>query len=384
LRVLTIIDAFRLGGAETLIAQLGRVSADAGLQLEVLSMHGPSEEHSKLAPLLEEAGLRPRYLGVKRTLDPAGFFRLVAAIKASRPDIVHAHLEMAMTLGVPAAALAGVPSVATFHHVYRPLKGRAALREKLAVEVATRSAATIFVSHASLASFAERYRPGRAVPANWTVVHNGIDLDYYSPADPPARPCADLGQDSARLVIVLAALRDFKGIIHAIRAWPIVIAANPGARLLLVGTGSEEASLRAAVAELNLGTTVVFAGMRCDVPEVLRASDLVVLPSIYGENLPTVLMEAGGCARPVVASDVGGISDIVAHGQTGLLVPPGDERALAAAILNLLDNPERARKLGVAGRRRMEHLFDATLWARNLRTVYEHAIAGNVKPKDGM
>jgi glycosyltransferase involved in cell wall biosynthesis len=100
----------------------------------------------------------------------------------------------------------------------------------------------------------------------------------------------------------------------------------------------------------------------------------VVLPSIYGENLPTVLMEAGGCARAVVASDVGGIRDIVSHEETGLLVPPGDSPALAEAIVRLLDAPALARQYGSCGRLRMQRLFDAHLWAANLRTVYERAI----------
>jgi glycosyltransferase involved in cell wall biosynthesis len=122
---------------------------------------------------------------------------------------------------------------------------------------------------------------------------------------------------------------------------------------------------------------VVFAGMRSDIPEILRGSDLVLLPSIYGENLPTVLMEAGGCGRPVVASDVGGISDIVANEETGLLVPPGDSPAIAAAVLRLLADPELGERMGEAGRRRMERLFDARLWARSLRAVYDTAIDAN-------
>ncbi len=378
MRVLTILDAFKLGGAETLIAQLGRVAADAGLEVSVLSLHGPSEERSKLAPLLEQAGLEPHYLGVRRTVDPPSFARLVRYIKRSQADVVHAHLEMSMTMALPAAKLAGVAGVGTFHHVHRPLTGRALGRERLAVEVATRSAAAIFVSQASLTSFADRYRPAGPVPSSWTVVHNGIDLDYFAPAAPPADAAlpADLGLAGHRVVTVLAALRDFKGIIYAIQAWPDVVARHPDARLLLVGSGSEEQSLRSEVARLGLEGSVVFAGMRSDIPEVLRGSEMTVLPSIYGENLPTVLMEAGGCERPVVASDVGGISDIVADGETGLLVPPRDTAGLSAAMLRLLDDPELAARLGRAGRERMVRLFDARGWARNLRTVYSAAIDG--------
>ena len=327
MRVLTVVDALRLGGAETLIAQLGRVSAGAGIELSVLSLHGRSPELSKLEPLLRDAGVVPEYLDVQRTLDIAGFRRLVGYLKEHRPDVVHAHLEMAMTLAIPAARRADIPAVGTFHHVHRPLAGRSSARERLAVEIATRSAAAIFVSQASLVSFAERYRRSRPVPASWTVVHNGIDLEYFTPAPttPGGSPLPpDLGIDDAPVVTVLAALRDFKGITHAIDAWPAVLEQQPTARLLLVGSGEQEPSLRAQVARLELADSVLFAGMRSDIPAVLRGSDLVLLPSIYGENLPTVLMEAGGCGRPVVASDVGGISDIVANGETGLLVPPGD------------------------------------------------------------
>jgi len=375
--VLTVVDALKLGGAETLIAQLGRVSAEADIELSVLSLHGRSPERSKLEPLLRESGVEPEYLGVRRTLDVSGFRRLVGHLKQTKPDVVHAHLEMAMTMGIPAARRAGIPAVGTFHHVHRPLSGRASGRERLAVEIATRSSAAIFVSQASLISFADRYRRSKPVPASWTVVHNGIDLDYFTPAPGGATPPlpADLGVDgNGPVVTILAALRDFKGITHAIDAWPAVLAEQPTARLLLVGSGEEEPALRAQVARLGLTGSVVSAGMRSDVPEVLRGSDLVVLPSIYGENLPTVLMEAGGCGRPVVASDVGGISDIVADGETGLLVPPGDSPGIAAAILRLLTDPDLRDRMGQAGRRRMERLFDARLWARSLHAVYQKAI----------
>jgi glycosyltransferase involved in cell wall biosynthesis len=280
---------------------------------------------------------------------------------------------MAMTMGVPAARLAGVPAVSTFHHVHRPLSGRAAARERLAVEVATRGAATVFVSQASLDSFAAVYRRDRPVPASWRVVHNGIDTRYFTPSmdGTPTPFPADLGlQGSRPVVTVLAALRDFKGIRHVVGGWPEVLRRYPDARLLLVGSGPEDPALRAQVDAAGLAGSVVFAGMRSDVPEVLRASDVVVLPSIYGENLPTVLMEAGACGRPVVASDVGGISDIVVDGETGVLVPPGDDARVAAAVLRLLDDPALGVRMGQAGRRRIEQHFDARGWARNLHDLY--------------
>ena len=103
MRVLTVVDAFRLGGAETLIAQLGRVAADADIDLQVLSILDRGPDRSALEPLLREVGLEPQYLGVRRTLDPTAVPRLVSFIRASGADVVHAHLEMAMTLALPAA-----------------------------------------------------------------------------------------------------------------------------------------------------------------------------------------------------------------------------------------------------------------------------------------
>lgn len=373
-RVLTLVDAFRLGGAETLIANLGRVASTAGFEMEVLSLSPPSEEHSKLEPLLVESGLTPRYLGVRRTLDPRAPRALARAIKESGADVVHAHLEMAITLGVPAARLAGRKAISTFHNVHRPLPGRAAWRERLAVEVASRGYQTIFVSEASRISFAERYRPSGSIPKNWTVVHNGVDLDHFSPG--PALLPSEFGLTDRPVVTVLAAHRDFKGISHAVDAWPTVRAARPDARMLLVGAGNETQNLRRQVDEAGLGDDIVFAGARSDVAEILRASDVVLLPSIYGENLPTVLIEAAGCGRPVVASRIGGIPDIVDDGRTGVLTDPGDPNAIAAALVGLLDDPDRRATMGVAARAHVEQYFDAVNWARQLRARYEEAADG--------
>lgn len=384
MRVLKVVDALRFGGAESLIVQLARVADHADLEVSVLALQGDRPEHLDMVPSLQDAGVEPHVLGVRRTLDAPAFLRLVKFIKDTKPDVVHAHLEMAMTLALPAAALAGVPAVATFHNMQAPLSGRAGRREQLALEVATRSQATIFVSQSSLDSFAARYRSGKPVPPSWKVVHNGADLDVFTPADSNGAPAMlppDLGIDGSRVVTVPAGLREYKGLHHTIEAWPGVVAKIPDAKLLLVGSGPEEQNLRARVNELGLTESVVFAGLRNDIPEIMRASDLVLLASIYGENLPTVVIEAGGCARPVVASDVGGVSDIVVDGETGLLVPPADPAAITRALLTVLDDPDLGARLGRAGRERVERLFDARGWARSLRSVYEQAIADK-RPSD--
>ncbi len=375
MRVLVIIDALRLGGAETLVAQQARFASAAGYSLSVLALSPPSPERSALAGVLEDVGLEPVYLGARRTVDVPAFLRLVRLIRESRCDVVHAHLESAITLGVPAAALAGIPAVGTFHQLASPLQGRAAARERLAVNVATRSRATIFVSEASRESFAAVYRPKRSVPSSWRVVHNGVDLDHYAPGRPAPDDLRAAGLLDGQVVTILAALREPKGIRYAVQAWPAVVSRHPHARLLIVGTGSEEQTLRDQVAECGVEDSVFFLGLRHDVADIFNASDVVLLPSLV-DNLPTVLMEAGGCGRPVVASDTGGIPDIVENGRNGILVPPHSSHPIGDAVNRLLDDPTLRAKMGQAGRQRMLEDFDARQWVQNLRRVYEEAMSG--------
>ena len=244
--------------------------------------------------------MQPQYLGARRTVDPAAFARLTRRIRRDRPDVVHAHLEMAMTMALPAAALAGVPAVGTFHHVYRPLTGRPAARERLAVEVATRSDAAVFVSRASLTSFAEQYRPDQPPPS---IVDRRAQRHRPGLLQPRPRParwphCPPTWVSPATgWSPIVAALRDFKGIGHAIRAWPNGRRPAPGrpAAAGRLGDGGGDPARRGRRA----GPGVTAGRLRrhaIDIPAVLRGSDVVLLPSIYGENLPTVLMEAGGCA----------------------------------------------------------------------------------------
>lgn len=375
MRVLVFIDALRLGGAEMLVAQQARFASTAGLGMRVLAFSAPSPERSALEGVLADAGVQPTYLGARRVADARAFLRLVRLIRDSGCDVVHAHLESAITLGVPAAALAGVPAVTTFHQLADPLTGRAAARKRLAVRAATRSRATIFVSEASRRSFAQMYYPGRPVPSSWRVVHNGVDLDHFAPGRAAPADLREAGVLTGQVVTILAALREPKGIRYAVEAWPAVVARHPAARLLIVGEGPQESALREQAARRGVADSVAFLGLRHDAADILNASDIVLLPSLV-DNLPTVLMEAGGCARPVIASMTGGIPDIVEDGENGLLVPPCSAQAIAEAVNGLLDNRQRRVTMGDAGRKRMLERFDARMWVQNLRAVYEDAIAG--------
>ncbi|WP_308192969.1 glycosyltransferase [Mycobacterium sp. PSTR-4-N] len=374
IKALVLIDAFRMGGAETLLAPMIVASRNTDLHMDVASVSPAEWNSEKTMAILADAGITTRSLGIRRLLDPVALPRLVRTIRQGGYDIVHAHLEMAMTLAVPAAAIARRPAVCTFHHVAYPVEGREAGRMRLAVEAATRSRRALFVSEASRRSFAEVYRPGR-MPGNWEVMHNGIDVSNYAPgqADPRIRAELTGNRGDVPLVVLPAAFRELKAIPVAIAAWPAVRQRHPRAVLALAGGGEQEPELRRLVAELGLEDAVVFAGVRTDMPEIYRAADVVLLPSTH-ENLPTVLIEAGATERPVAATRVGGIPDIVIDGETGVLFEPGSPEALAAAVGRLLDDPELRRRMGAAAGERARREFSADAWVDRLRATYLQAM----------
>lgn len=371
MKVLHLIDSFSFGGAERLLATLNGVAGEVGLDLSVASLAPCTPERIQSLPLLAQAGLRPSFVGVRRLLDPRAPGLLRRAIVASGCQLVHAHLGYSAALVPPVARRLGVPCVSTLHHLASPeLPRRELLKEWLWTRSAERGAALIFVSQAARQAAATLV--GSPKPT-WRVLHNGVDLSVYTPATggQAARPPADLPiPPGAPVVTVVAALRAAKGHEVALQAWPQVRARVPDATLLVVGDGPHGPVLRA-----RAGAGVIFAGSREDVPAVLRASTLALLPSLT-EALPTVMIEAAACGLAAVATTVGGIPETVQHGRTGLLVPPGDPVALADAVTTLLTDDQLRHRFGQAGRRFAEERFDLRQWAQQLARLYEQAVAG--------
>lgn len=371
LRVLVLVDSLALGGAESLLTSFVGAAPSAGLEVSVAVVTGKDDSRLQMLPAFVEQGADPEFLGISRLLSLRGVPETVRAVRRSRCDVVHAHLEYAATLAAPAGWMTGRPVVSTFHHV--PSRGggwRSDVRERLAVAAASYSARTVFVSESSRARFASRYR--KMANRNWRVIRNGVDVSTFSPA---ARPVpSDLGvPEGVPVVLLPAALRGGKGHEVVLEAWPRVIEAHPGAHVIFAGSGDEEARLRGLAEEYGIAGYVVFAGFRTDVARLMQASSLVLLPS-RTEALPTVLMEAAACGRAVVASNVEGIPEVVADGETGLLVDPDDPEGLAGAINELLGDHRRRDQMAAQARRRAESDFSLQRWMAELRSLYESAL----------
>jgi len=254
--------------------------------------------------------------------------------------LVHTCDLYANIFGLPAAAFAGVPArIANRREIVTGDKSPAQLRcQRLAYK-----AAHVVVAN-SAAARAQLAREG--VPEHkLRVIPNGLDLRRYAPA--PAR-------GAIRRVVMVANLRAEKGHETLIGAIPAIAARHPDATFSFAGNGPRRDALHTLARALGVETRVRFLGECRDVPALLADSDLFVLPS-RSEAFPNAVIEAMAAGLPVVASDVGGIPEVVRDGVTGVLVPPDDVPALADAVAGLMDAPRRAAALGQVARDTVEH-----------------------------
>jgi glycosyltransferase involved in cell wall biosynthesis len=212
-------------------------------------------------------------------------------------------------------------------------------------------------------------------PESIEVIPTGIDLTPFQLDGDPAKVRAELGLPPDAYVFgTVGRLERPKGHVYLLRAFEQVVKTNARARLVLVGDGSLAKPLQEEAARLGLAERVAFAGSRRDVPYLLRAMDVFVFPSLW-EGQGLALVEAMASGLPVVASRVGGVSEVITDGTCGQLVPPGSPEALADAMLAVMASPARAREMGAAGRARAEAVFGASRMIKRLEDLYLEVVA---------
>ena len=372
-RVLYLIDSLGPGGAEHLLAASLPFLRRAGVVPSVVALQ--EQQGNPVAARIEAQGIPVCELGIRRLRQRGAYARVRDTIRAAAPDVVHTQLEFSAVLGIPAARRLGLPTIATLHTLDEPPpRSRLALHFRLMAWALRRARRVIAVSEITRRHYLDR---ARLRPERVMTIHNGIDPSAFQ-APPGERDAArrELGLDaSAPVLVTVAVQREPKGIQHMLAALPEVAAAFPAVRYLLVGDGPHRRALEGLAARLGVADRVVFAGARDDVPRLLAVADLFVLPSLT-EALPTVVAEAMAAGLPIVATTVGGIPEMVGHGEAALLVPPSDPAALAAAVCRLLANPRQAAAMGRAGRRVVAARFDIRAQAKALADDYRALAAG--------
>jgi sugar transferase (PEP-CTERM/EpsH1 system associated) len=292
---------------------------------------------------------------------------LYRLLRHERPTILHAWMFHANLPGRVLGRLAGVPIIITSR---RNENIGGAMRERFNRWTAHLDDRVVAVCE--LARQAEIERAGVALE-HVVTIYNGVDVTQFPVASVQATAQARraIGMPvKVPLVGSLGRLHPQKGFSDLLTAFAQVRQRIPSVRLFVAGDGELRDDLEAQARSLGMAEAVTFAGVRADVPEILAALDVFVLPSLW-EGMPNAVLEAMASGLPVVATAVGGTPEVVMDGVTGLLVPPQDPGALARAIERLLCDPGLRRTMGRAGRRRVEQHFDIRETVRQVEDLYE-------------
>ncbi len=370
LKVLQLIPTLDRSGAEKQMVLLATGLPRDRFRVEVAAL-------TRLGPLAAElraAGVPVTALGKRFKLDPLALARLVGFLRSGRFDVIQTWIFAANTYGRLAARLARLPVVVTAEMAVDLWKSP----RELAIDrwLARRTDRVVGNSQAVVDFYRRKGIPAERL----ALIRSGIGAEEPPPVD-RAAVRADFGWPvDAPLLLFAGRLAQQKGVDDLIAAIDLVQYIVPELRVLIVGDGPMRAQLEATTAAFRLGGMVHFTGHRDDVPRLLAAADLLVLPSLY-EGLPNVVLEAMRFARPVVATAAPGTTEVVVDGQTGLLVPLRDPPALAQAIRTVVRDPECAHRLGAAGRARVESEFRAETMVDAYASLYEELARAKGLPR---
>ena len=367
--VCQLLHSLNVGGAEVLAARLARKLAGAHRFLFVcLDDLGPLGEE------LRGEGFSVRVLGRRPGVDWGCVRRLAGVLRRERVDLVHAHQYTPFFYGIAARLLCRRPPVLFTEHgrwypdhprPKRMIANRLLLERRDRVVGVGESVRQALIRNEGI--------PARRVG----VVYNGVDLSVFAESArgrDAGRAAMGLGDDDF-VILQVARLDALKDHATAVRAFERVAASRADARLVFVGDGPEEGPIRAEVRRRGLETKVALLGRRSDVAGLLPAADVFLLSSV-SEGIPVTLIEAMGAGRPVVATRVGGIPEVVEEGVTGLLAPSGDDEGLADRLLRLAADPYLRARLGRAGRERALERFSEDRMHRGYVELYREMLRG--------
>ncbi|MCX8072602.1 MAG: glycosyltransferase [Candidatus Binatia bacterium] len=368
LRIAYVINEMVVGGTQTHLRQVLRLLDRRDFDPTLICLSGRGallEDVRRLGVPVFAPGARLDFQGLSLARRVVALARL---LRQQRPDIVHNYLLRANFVGSVAARLARVPVVVCSTRGCHELHGAHLIAAKIGNALADR----VMVNALAVREFVHEHEG--CPREKMFVVPSGIDTGRFAPL-PGSGFKSRLGIREHCIVIgTVTRQRIRKGVEEFVRALAEVARKEPRLHGLIVGEVDDTGELRRIVAELGVEEKLTLAGRRDDMPEVYAAMDLYVLSS-HDEGMSNALLEALAMEKPVVATDVGGTGEVVEAGKSGILVPPKDWRALAAALTEMLSKRPRWPEMGKSGRARVEQHFSAQAMVREIEEVYRQLAA---------
>ncbi len=366
IRVLHLITELDAGGAQTALLRLLEQTKDSRIQPRVVCLYN---ENKVVAQQIRQLGISVTGLGMSQSWRVDALWRLYRLLRAEPVDILHCWMFHADILGRLVGRIVGVPAVITSR---RSMEVGGARREQIKRWTAWLDDRVVAVCE--MARTAEISRTGVA-PEKVRTIYNGIDsAPYHVPAARGLQMRQALTIPGDALVVgTVGRLHPVKGHRYLLQAWPTVRQQIPQARLLIVGDGELRDELQRQAHDLGIADRVIFTGTRSDIPDLLATMDLFVLSSLW-EGMPNVVLEAMAAGVPVLATAVGGTTEVIVDPTHGALIPPQDPAALATAIIQLLTDSEVRKRMGCAGRERVQEAFSMQRTVAATIALYEELL----------
>lgn len=364
INVVHLVEDLKIGGLERVIASIATGLDRNKFSIKVWCLVRGGEIFEEL----KDKGVDVEISGMRSHRDVLFFLRLCRKLRKNKIHILHTHGCTATTMGRLAGIFARTPVILShMHTTYRTYTRKQLLIEK-SLSFFTDKIICCSQAVADFAVDREKISPDRLI-----VIHNGADVEKFEGNNPDKMP-----DKKDFLVGCVASFFPHKGHRYLLEAARYVIDNFPnGVKFILVGRGILKEELKKYAEILGISAYVVFKEPVLDISNLLSLFDLVVLPSSEREGLGLAIIEAMAAGKPVVGTSIGGIPEVIEDGKNGLLVPPGDARSLAKAILFILNNKEKAGQMGEKGKA----IFKEKLSARAMLKKTENLYQGLIRDK---
>ena len=360
IKVLHLITSLEVGGAQHgLLLGLPRFNTDRYEHIICSLMN-----RIPMADQFRESGIEVHSLGLNRRTDLSVLVRLRKLMKKVRPDILHTYLLHANVLGRIVGRLVGIPVIIGSERTI----GQAGPCGRLATKLSNPLTNAVEVN-SELGARSIAIDLG-VPPDKIEVVRSGVDLKKFGHSTNRAAVRSQMGlKKGQHLVLYVGRLRAVKGIEYGLRAFAAAQSQLSSMHMALAGEGELLDHLKNIVRELNVSDHVTFLGVRNDLPDLLSGADSVLMPSLK-EGFPRTAIEAMAAGKPIIATNVGGTSEAIIDGETGILIPAKNIEVMTSTLLRLVNDKDLQLKLGEAGRQRSTNNYSVNNYVTRLDELY--------------
>ena len=370
INVIHIVEELTIGGFEKILTAIALGLDKKKYNVSVWCLR----EGGFFADKLVKEGIDVKTLHISTSRNPLSIYKLYRLLKCHKFDIIHTHAYSAGTIGRISAFLAGVPVIISHNHSIYDYYCKYYNFVEWFLGLITDRVICISEMVKCFANETQRINASKLI-----TIHNGIDDVFAVTEKRSSNLRKELGIPANHSVIgTIAHLEEHKGLKYLLEAASLLLASKKDISFLFVGEGALRGKLKELCVDLKIEKNVIFAGERSDIPEILSLTDIFVLPSLR-EGLGLAILEAMACGKPVIATNVGGIPEIVKDGENGVLVLPKNHEVLYRAMNELLGDREKREKMGRIGRRVYDENFRAKTMVEKIEDLYDFLINKKVR-----